>query len=55
MLQEKKIEKNDNFISLSNKLSKLGSKLILKSLDIIEAKNQNLKIRMSTRQLMQIK
>lgn len=44
MLQEKiKIEKNDNFISLSNKLSKLGSKLILKSLDIIEAKNQKFK------------
>ena len=44
MLQEKiNIEKKDDFISLSNKLSKLGSKLILKSLDIIEAKNQKFK------------
>mgnify|MGYP001280636831 CR=1 FL=1 len=37
MLQEKiKIDKKDNYISLSKKLCNLGSKLILKSLNLIE-------------------
>ena len=37
MLQEKiPIEKEDDYESLSNKLSNLGSKLIIKSLDFIE-------------------
>ena len=31
--------KNDNFVSLSKKLSDLGSKLIIESLDLIEKKN----------------
>ena len=40
LLQEKiRIEKNDNFVSLSKKLSDLGSRLILESLDLIEKKN----------------
>ena len=40
MLQEKlKIEKNENFFSLSKRLSILGSKLIIKSLEMIEKKN----------------
>ena len=40
MLQEKiKIEKNDNYNTLSAKLANLGSRLILKSLDLIEKKN----------------
>ncbi len=40
MMQEKvKIEKEDNYSSLSNKLSILGSELILKSLKLIEEKN----------------
>ena len=40
MLQEKiKIEKDDNYSTLSNKLSILGSELILKSLKLIEEKN----------------
>jgi len=40
MLQEKiKIEKNDNYNTLSAKLANLGSRLILKSLDLIEKRN----------------
>lgn len=40
MLQKKiKIEKEDNYSTLSNKLSILGSELILKSLKLIEEKN----------------
>lgn len=40
MMQEKiKIEENDNYISLSKKLSNLGSKIILNSLDLIESNN----------------
>ena len=40
MLQEKiKIDKKDNYISLSKKLCNLGSKLILKSLKLIEQNN----------------
>ncbi len=40
LLQKKiRIEKNDNFVSLSKKLSDLGSKLIIESLDLIEKKN----------------
>lgn len=40
MLQEKiKIEKNDNYNTLSAKLANLGSRLIIKSLDLIEKKN----------------
>ncbi len=40
MLQEKlKIEKNENFFSLSKRLSILGSKLIIQSLEMIEKKN----------------
>ena len=39
MLQKKiKIEKTDNFISLSSKLADMGSRLIIKSLDLIEKK-----------------
>lgn len=42
MLKEKMIiEKNDNFSSLSKKLSILGSKLILSSLNIVEKKTVN--------------
>ena len=42
MLQEKiNIEKNDNYLSLSDKLSTLGSKAILKSLNMIENNNYN--------------
>ncbi len=40
MLQEKiKIEKNDNYNTLSAKLANLGSRLIIKSLDLIEKRN----------------
>ena len=40
MLQEKiKIDKKDNYISLSKKLCNLGSKLILRSLKLIEQNN----------------
>ena len=40
MLQEKiKIDKKDNYSTLSKKLSILGSKLIKKSLQLIEKKN----------------
>ena len=40
MLQEKiKIDKKDNYISLSKKLCNLGTKLILKSLKLIEQNN----------------
>ena len=40
LLQKKiRIEKKDNFVSLSKKLSDLGSKLIIESLDLIEKKN----------------
>ena len=43
LIQEKiKIDKHDNYISLSQKLSSLGSKLILKSFDLIESNNFNL-------------
>ncbi len=43
MLQEKiKIDKKDNYISLSKKLCNLGSKLILKSLKLIEQNNYEL-------------
>ena len=43
LIQEKiKIDKYDNYISLSQKLSLLGSKLILKSFDLIESNNFNL-------------
>ena len=43
LIQEKiKIDKYDNYISLSQKLSLLGSKLILKSFDLIESYNFNL-------------
>ncbi len=43
LIQERiKIEKNDNYNSLSNKLANLGSKLILKSLNLIEKNNYNL-------------
>ena len=43
LIQEKiKIDKNDNYISLSKKLSLLGSEMILKSLKLIEKKNYNL-------------
>ena len=43
MLQEKiKIDKKDNYISLSQKLCNLGSKLILKSLKLIEQNNYEL-------------
>ena len=39
LIQERiKIEKNDNYNSLSNKLANLGSKLILQSLNLIEKK-----------------
>ena len=39
LIQEKiKIDKNDNYISLSKKLSLLGSEMILKSLKLIEKK-----------------
>ena len=42
MLQEKiKIEDNDNYTSLSKKLSSLGSKLIIQSLNLIEKGNYN--------------
>ena len=40
LMQEKiLIDKNDNYLSLSKKLSKLGSQLIIKSLNQIEKKN----------------
>ena len=40
LLQEKvKIEKNENLNLLSKKLSDLGSKLILKALELIEKNN----------------
>ena len=43
LIQERiKIEKNDNYNSLSNKLANLGSKLILQSLNLIEKNNYNL-------------
>lgn len=43
LIQERiKIEKNDNYNSLSNKLVNLGSKLILKSLNLIEKNNYDL-------------
>tara|TARA_B100001564_G_C20657111_1_gene679738 strand:- start:152 stop:1072 length:921 start_codon:yes stop_codon:yes gene_type:complete len=43
ILQEKiKIDKKDNYISLSQKLCNLGSKLILKSLKLIEQNNYEL-------------
>ena len=43
LIQERiKIEKDDNYNSLSNKLANLGSKLILKSLNLIEKNNYNL-------------
>ena len=43
MLQEKiKIEKNDNYKTLSEKLANLGSKLILEALSFIEKNNYNL-------------
>ncbi len=43
LIQEKiKIAKNDNHLSLSNKLSILGSKLLIKSLNLIESGNFNL-------------
>ena len=42
MMQEKiKIEKKDNFISLSKKLSILGSELIIKSLDKLKNEKEN--------------
>ena len=44
MLQEKvKIKRDDNFKTLSNKLSILGSKMILKALNLIEKNNFNFK------------
>ncbi len=43
LIQEKiKIEKNDNYNSLSKKLANLGSKLILRSLNLIEKNDYNL-------------
>ena len=43
MLQKKiNIEKTDNFISLSSKLADMGSRLIIKSLDLIEKRLLNL-------------
>ncbi len=44
MLQKKvTIESNDNFLSLSNKLSEIGSKLILEALLSLENKEENFK------------
>ena len=42
MIQKKLKLKNDNYKSLSKKLANLGSKLILKSLKLIEKNNYNL-------------
>ena len=44
LLQEKvKIDKNENLKTLSSKLSNLGSRLILKALELIEKNNYQLK------------
>ena len=56
MIQEKiKIEKSDNFKSLSDKLAILGSSLTIKALDLIETNTFNLKNKTMLQQLMQRK